>query len=56
MGRLQFCGRGMGWRGFAMEEAVGQRSADALVEENEQEGDSGLFRETVGVRLSVALE
>ena len=56
IGRLEFGGRYVGLRGFAVEEAVGQGSADALVEENEQEGDAHAFcGETVSVPLTVAL-
>ena len=42
--------------GFGVEEAVGQGSADGLVEENEQEGDANFLGETVSLALTVALE
>ena len=57
IGSLQFGNRGVGLGGFAMEEAIGQGSADALMEENEHEGDANAFvGEAVGIAVAVALE
>ena len=40
-----------------MEEAIGQGSADALMEEHEDEGDANAFvGEAVGIAMGVALE
>jgi hypothetical protein len=54
---LEFAGRSVAWCGFTVEEAVGQWATDALVEENEHEGDTGPFiGEPVGVTGAVALQ
>ena len=43
--------------GFAMEEAIGHGSADALMEENEHEGNPKAFcGKAVGVAMAIALE
>jgi hypothetical protein len=43
--------------GFAVEEAVGQGAADALVKEDEHEGDAGaLVGEAIGVAVAVSLQ
>ena len=47
----------MGLGGFAMEEAIGQRSADALMKQDEHEGNANaFFGEGVGISMAVALE
>ena len=57
IGGLQFGSWGVSVGGFAMEEAIGHGSADALMEEHEHEGDANAFvGEAVGIAMSVALE
>ena len=57
IGGVQFGGRGVRLRGFAMEEAVAQGVRRRAGGENEPEGDAhGFSGETVGVALTVALE
>ena len=54
---LQFGGRGVELGGLAEEEAVGQGAADAVVEEDEHQGDADAFvGEPVGITVAVALE
>ena len=54
---LEFAGGSVGLGGFTVEEAVGQGAADALVEEDEHQGDAGTFvGEPVGITGAVALQ
>jgi hypothetical protein len=49
--------RAVGRAGFVMEAAVGKRTTEALVEEQEQEGDVHAFRrQAVSVVAAIALE
>jgi len=54
---LQFAGGRVELGGVAEEEAVGQGAADAVVEEDEHQGDADAFvGEPVGITVAVALE
>jgi hypothetical protein len=54
---LEFAGRSVELGGFAMKEAVSQGTADALVKEDEHEGNANAFvGEPVGVGGAVALQ
>src|ERR1700733_10738570 len=56
-GGLQFAIGEEGRMGLMMEAAVGQRAAEPLVEEQEQQSDiKALGGEAIGVALSIALE
>ena len=54
---LQFAGGGVELSGLAEEEAVGQGTTDAVVEEGEHQGDADAFiGQVVGITVAVALE
>ena len=55
--RLNVGGRRGGLGGPVMEEGVGQRATDALLQQDEQRGDfDALDREPIGVGSALALE
>ena len=54
---LQFAGGRVELGGLAEEEAVGQGATDAVVEEDEHQGDADAFvGQLVGIAVAVALE
>ena len=57
IGSLQFGSGHVGLGGFAVEEAIGEWAADALMEEDKHEGDANaFFGEAVGIAMAVAFE
>jgi len=57
MGGFDFRDRSGGFGGIGAEEAIGEGSAHALVEEDEEQSDAGsLIGEAVGVAATVALQ
>ena len=57
IGGLQLGGGGVELSGSAEEEAVGQGATDAVVKEDEHQGDADAFvGEPVGITVAVALE
>ena len=54
---LQCCGRGVELGGSAEEEAVGQGTTDAVVKEDEHQGDADAFiGHAVGITVAVSLK
>jgi hypothetical protein len=57
VGGLDFRQRGVGLSRAALEEAVGQRTADALMEKHKEQGRAGsLVSETIGLAPSITFE
>ena len=57
VGGLEFRPRCVGWSWVPAEEAVSERTADALMEKDKEQGDAGaLVSEAIGVAVTVAFE